>query len=630
MDSTPTHAALALLAAAACNGGPVSPAATQPTADATSDTDDPSATTTPPDDATSTADATSTTDPDTTGATPDCNAAMCGEADGCCPDACAAVDDADCASTDTSVIPPDRRIPWDPGIPGGIPERTEVCGSADAFGIVGDGVTDDAPAIQAMLDACGADMVAVLPAGRFRLGSGLRMRPHVSLRGAGIGATVLVYDGSDDAAIEFREGSYDYDFANSAIVDVTGGNTKGSDVLELANAVDWQSGDYVVVDDVADGDTVFAGGQSGDCTWCGREGGTRPMGQLTRVIAVDGTTLTIEPALYADFPRAPQVARLTGAIEWAGLESLSVDNSSSAARDTVVMEASMFSWLSEVELVGSRRRHIWAYGGFRNEIRRSVLHTGSAGYESDHAYGIFLGSYATAWLIEDNIFHTLLLGIAMEGAVSGNVIAYNYATNAQHYDPEWPGPALAEHGPHSMMNLVEGNWFESKVMADNYWGSASHNTYWRNRVLHQPDRGWVYGTWAFDVMATHYHENLVGNVVGTPGYETIRLAQGTDGIIDARVAFKFGYQAISGGGSAEDHDARSLDTAILHGNWDSVDEQIAWDDDIAEHSLPPSLFRAAAPTWFGDVPWPPLGPDVDDPTTLREHELPAMARYVGP
>ena len=46
------------------------------------------------------------------------------------------------------IVPPARRIVWQPGIPGGIPDKSVACPasapSVKDFGAVGDGVVDDA------------------------------------------------------------------------------------------------------------------------------------------------------------------------------------------------------------------------------------------------------------------------------------------------------------------------------------------------------------------------------------------------------------------------------------------------------------------------------------------------------
>ena len=55
-----------------------------------------------------------------------------------------------------------------------------------AGGVVGDGVADDAPAIQAAIDvAAGRGGTVYLPAGRYRLAAALRARSGVTLAGDG-------------------------------------------------------------------------------------------------------------------------------------------------------------------------------------------------------------------------------------------------------------------------------------------------------------------------------------------------------------------------------------------------------------------------------------------------------------
>lgn len=67
----------------------------------------------------------------------------------------------------------------------------------DDFGAVGDGVTDDSAAIQALLDspAVGESNLLVIPAGTYYMGSTtLRVRRQVVVQGAGWNATKLVWD----------------------------------------------------------------------------------------------------------------------------------------------------------------------------------------------------------------------------------------------------------------------------------------------------------------------------------------------------------------------------------------------------------------------------------------------------
>ena len=84
------------------------------------------------------------------------------------------------------IISQARRIVWTPGVPGGIPGRTTICANVVTnFGAAGNGVHDDAPAIQNAINACSKDQVVFIPAGTYRLNSQLQISKSIVLRGAG-------------------------------------------------------------------------------------------------------------------------------------------------------------------------------------------------------------------------------------------------------------------------------------------------------------------------------------------------------------------------------------------------------------------------------------------------------------
>jgi hypothetical protein len=63
------------------------------------------------------------------------------------------------------IIPPDRRIEWQPGIPGGVPHYPFAVNVKDApFSARGDGAADDTAAIQAAIKACPDGRAVHLPA----------------------------------------------------------------------------------------------------------------------------------------------------------------------------------------------------------------------------------------------------------------------------------------------------------------------------------------------------------------------------------------------------------------------------------------------------------------------------------
>jgi hypothetical protein len=175
------------------------------------------------------------------------------------------------------------------------------------------------------------------------------------------------------------------------------------------------------------------------------------------------------------------------------------------------------------------------------------------------------------------------------------------------------------------MNLWEGNHGE-KALADWTHGSSSHNTLLRNR-LRGYDPG---GTW--DQCAVHisYYNrkcNVLGNILGTPGYHAIyeRCNGEPDHPWADRAIYRLGYSFDKRWDPPPYDDLATMDL-LRHGNWDAASQSVKWDPNIADHNLPPSLYLAAKPSWFGDLPWPAFGPDAPG----MEGRIPAEVRFWGP
>ena len=517
------------------------------------------------------------------------------------------------------IIPTDRRIDWRPGIPGGIPIRTELFANIKdpPFNAKGDGVADDTMAIQDAIDACPSNRVIFLPAGIYKITNAIRIwRSGLTVRGEGPSRTQIRYQGPPGLVLNVQTGGYYDDFARSTPYDLTSGYHKGStNVMTATN--DWNAGDIVMFDQLNDeSHLVFGGGDSGRCRWCGRGSGSRASGQLVEIVSATSTNVVFDQPLYRDYTNAlsPQGILVTGVLRWTGMEDLAVTNATTT-HDTAWLHGAAYCWFKNVRMDRSHRRHIWMAHDYRCEIRESVFEFGegplwTSSYGPDRAYGIFLGNFSTACQIEDNAFYTLHVSIALEGGPAGNVIAYNFVTNVIYNDPEWTQPALAQHAPHPMMNLIEGNHFASRIISDFTWGSASHNTYFRNRVYDGLRPQINYGVWEMDIFKTHYYENVVGNVFGRAGFERIYETENRNfNLYGDKGIYRLGY--VNGGDdTAEGNDPKVKATLLRHGNWDSVSQMVVWSPNIPDTNLPPSLYLTGKPAWWGDLAWPPYGGDL--------------------
>src|SRR5689334_25114831 len=91
------------------------------------------------------------------------------------------------------IIPAARRITWDPGVRGDIPARSTVCANVRnaPYNATGNGSSDDTSAIQSAISACAAGQVVLVPAGTYRITAPLRVKGGITLRGEGMGRTII-------------------------------------------------------------------------------------------------------------------------------------------------------------------------------------------------------------------------------------------------------------------------------------------------------------------------------------------------------------------------------------------------------------------------------------------------------
>jgi hypothetical protein len=515
----------------------------------------------------------------------------------------------------TYALPSARSVKWEgnTGVLNDIPVRTTI------YRTLGPSGRDDTSALQSAIDNCPPGQVVKLKGGRFKVSNSLKMRSAVTLRGSGMGLTIL--QGASGMAgsqfVSFPGGGY------SHTINLAGGLSKGSSTITTSMAHGWSAGDLILIDQLnnssADPPVDSVNGNNGACTWCGRVRGTRSLGQTARIVSVPTpTTATLEIPLYWNYDAAliPQGTKISGVITDAGIENLTVDNSQSGSgaqtqNGTILMQSTANCWLSRVEIIGSHRQSVMLYRGYRNTIRGCRFHEGvpalpanGAQYDTSRAYGIYLTT-SSAGLIENNEFYHLTMSVALIGPASGNVISYNYFHGGYNSVINWQQEAIVCHGAHPMMNLYEGNYTVGLAIAGDYvHGTSSHNTLFRNRITNS---GLSSAIWAVNLYRGSWYYNVVGNVIGTSTDTTYEI-ENVNLSPKARAIFKLGY--VNGGDTdPAGNDGQVKATLLRHANWNSV-SGLVWTGRDGE-VLPASLYLSARPSWLGPaLKWPPIGPDL--------------------
>jgi hypothetical protein len=513
-------------------------------------------------------------------------------------------------------LPANRAVTWkgNVGVSGDIPDRSVVYKTLSPSG------GDDTSAIQTAINNCPSGQVVQLNKGTFNV-TKIDMKSNVTLRGGGIGLTTL--KGTSTTS------NYIVSFSNGGgglgtSYNLASGYSKGSTSITTSTNHGWQAGDIILIDELQNptGDPPISNnGSQGTCTWCGRSSGTRPIGQVVKLTSVSGTSAVPEIPLYWSFSSglSPQGTKINIGVQFAGVEDLTIDNSTSWNANqqnlgTVVFNGAANCWLLRVDVYGIWETGIMMKNVYRNTIRSSRVHHCYA-YTTSEAYGLWMEGEASANLVEDSIFDDSSTGPIFNGATSGNVIAYNYVTNIHRADiPNAACTGISNHGAHPFMNLWEGNYVDGPYMAsDHIWGTASHNTWFRNRVFYNP--GYTSIREDMNIWTGQTYFNVVGNILGTVGSETVYQSPTVPYTGSPGCIYTLGCSGTYG-----------LETTSLlrHGNWDSVNKAVVWDPTITDHTLPDSYYLSAKPGWWTNMPWPAIGPDL----ATMDGSIPARQRYL--
>ena len=541
------------------------------------------------------------------------------------------------------ILDPSRAIDWThAGVVGGISIRTTVCA------MLNPGAT--AAQINSAIQACPAGQVVVLNAGAYNISdSGIVMKTGVTLRGAGADQTLLVftattYCNNQNACVCFA-GSTEWGGDTRALAggsnyaDWAGGYAQWSNQITFANVgkAGITVGQYIHLDQANDttvGPNFFVcDNTTAPCSLEGGNGGRtinnilRSQVQIVKVTAVNGSTYTIDPPLYSPNWRSgqsPAVWWASTLLQNAGVEDLSIDATNSNGMTNVSMVNAANDWVKGVRLVRTcqcQRDLVQLMDAVHCTIESNYLY-GTQGQSVN--YGI--ESYvASDNLIDNNILQHVVAPMMVQPAL-GTVYAYNFAINDTYYDSgytsnplHWMIGMVDQHNAGVEYNLYEGN-IGPGIGCDVIHGNQLANTLFRNYLLGS-DPGRIDATDAINLASYNRYHNIVGNVLGTPGYTTTYEAHSGPG--QSATVFNLGGGNSEGAVTIPD-DPMVATTLLRWGNFDVATNAVHFTASEvpsgitpygnavpASQTLPPSFYLASKPVfWPASKPWPPIGPDV--------------------
>jgi hypothetical protein len=380
----------------------------------------------------------------------------------------------------------------------------------------------------------------------------------------------------------------------------------------------------------------------------------RALMQIVEVKAISGKQVTIDAPVYITHlaSLAPQAFYWDGGnLSYAGIENLAID--AQYHDQAIDLTFCSHCWVKGVEIDHIARGAVALFYDLHVEIRDSYFHMNQA--SAPENYGLEVDDTSQS-LFENNILDALAAGIIVSWSSSGNVIAYNYSTNDSP-GSQVLGQTLSNHSVHAFMNLWEGNTVP-KFVSDVIWGSASHQTLFRNRIsgYMEPSAAsgsttlWSNGNWPIALEAWHRDFNFIGNVLGKAevqnGYQAASVADGalvgatgrtsacaccTCGLGVAPIYVLGYWNHWHPADDTDKFDPLVASTLLRWGNFDAFSNGTRWDAQElpvgetapADHALPASLYLPGKPSWFGTTAWPPIGPDASPMVS----KLPAQLCY---
>lgn len=537
------------------------------------------------------------------------------------------------------ILPAGSGIDWSGAGAGEIPARPNICARLKPdVGV---------EQINFVLSTCGDGQTVLLEPGVYSIKGTIQIPSNVTLRGSGARQTIIKASGiAGGDVISLGKGTVQYDPRG-----IVHGSDAGSTEIELTNAGGIKPGMQLVVAEVNDPSFVTTEGSGGNCNWCDggwTETGRIARGQIVDVTGVSGSKVSISPSLYSAYTHVPGAVPFQMSAQRAGVEDLQVYATDAGHGTNFGMHMCAYCWIKGVESNYADGDHVEIYWGFHDEVRDSYFSNAYLHSPGTHDSDIQIGFKTTATLVENNIVERTHAAIMLEWGAAGNVIAYNYTTGE--FDSGAPNLVIGGiilHGAHPQFNLIEGN-VVTKIEEDPVWGSSSHTTAFRNWVVGTnricspaKGRGAVhcsgteghYGFQAARAVDLSYLASLdsyIANVVGSTQMQLLKgyhdpLRQSASVEYPAQrnydaVAYgwSFGYGSTSddgsgtgcGGGTPPCHRAGVAATDFIHGNYSNITKSVAWVPG-ATRELPRSFYLKSKPEWWGEIPFPATGPDVN-------------------
>ena len=306
--------------------------------------------------------------------------------------------------------------------------------------------------------------------------------------------------------------------------------------------------------------------------------GQQSLAQIITITNITEEGISIDTPLRLNYylELNPRIRKITP-VENAGVENLSIERIDPSTDSAIGFENALNSWVKDCKSYMASRGHIWVnHSRFITVQGTEVSHGFNYG-SGGNGYGMVAGNMAVDCLYIDNILHDLRHSMMAKKGSNGNVFAYNYSHTRRRTPLDKPLICdISLHGHYPYQNLFEGNIVEYIDIADHWGPIGPDTTFFRNQVL-------TY----IKVRDHSHHMRIIGNVL-------------IEGTIQPNITV---------------HHTSLLENITLS----KPDHK----DPTDEAPLPASIYFTQKPDFWGDLPWPSIGPGTDLTQKIR---IPAPKR----
>ncbi|MFM8597259.1 MAG: glycosyl hydrolase family 28-related protein [Flavobacteriales bacterium] len=370
-----------------------------------------------------------------------------------------------------ATFPQQRFVNWQVNGSTPIDETNYQVIELTSLGIDATGQTDCSVLINQLITTYFSDSIVLLfPAGQFSFDQTIQLKSNLVLAGVSMDQTTFNFNlGGTGSSIEA------IGQLNGPVFPISSSAVKGQTKLVCQN-YNFAIGDWVRI---SCNDSLLV-----SSSWA-----LGTVGQLVQISDIQVDTLFLTSALRRSYISEgvlslQKIVPLSGI----GIRCLTIrrlDDTAPYQQSNILFEGVVHSVVSRVAFYNCTFSHIDARTCSNLSIRSCYFQDAFGYGGGGRGYGVVLQATSNECLVEDNIFKHLRHSMLLQSGANGNVMAFNFSTDAFWEETSLPANSSGEivlHGNYVYSNLFEQNVIGNIVIDNSHGANGPDNLFYRNRA----------------------------------------------------------------------------------------------------------------------------------------------------